>query len=135
MAACTPGITSDLNGSYTSPLLGAAFKPGSDDVRDSPALALVADLTSHGYFVVVHDPKVASERIEAVGGVAASSAIEACRDAQAIVVATDWAEYVGLDPVTVATSTDAHTVIDLRNCIDRNSWRAAGFEYLALGRS
>ena len=116
-------------------VLGVAFKPGSDDVRDSPALSLVADLCAKGYLVVSHDPKVPADVIERAGGLAASSVIDACRDAQTIVIATDWEEYMQLDPTTIAETTDAHTIIDLRNCVDRGSRKAAGFEYLALGRS
>lgn len=114
-------------------VLGAAFKPGSDDVRDSPAMWLMEKLlgaypTAHFRW---HDPAFPSGT-SLLGVSLDTSAGSAVEDADLVVVATDWAQYRSLDPSSCAP---AHrTVVDLRNCIPIDTWVAAGWEVHPLGR-
>ncbi|MDN4477512.1 UDP-glucose/GDP-mannose dehydrogenase family protein [Demequina sp. SYSU T00039] len=116
-------------------VLGAAFKPNSDDVRDSPALDIAGRLHLAGAEVRVYDP-------EAMGNAAAvwptlpfvADADEACADADLVIVATEWKEFRELDPAVVAGEVAQATVIDGRNCLPADQWIAAGWRYLGLGR-
>src|SRR5690554_4493752 len=116
-------------------VLGASFKPMSDDLRDSPALDVALRLQNLGANVVVTDP-------EALGNVAnahpnlsrAEDAHGAARDADVVVLVTEWREYVVLDPEDFGEVVAAKRVIDGRNVLDPTKWRAAGWEYRGLGR-
>ena len=115
-------------------ILGAAFKPDSDDVRDSPALGIALLAKAAGAEVVVHDPV-------ALHGVALKhpeleleqDLIKAFVDADAVVLATEWKEYRELDPKTVNPGNKF--IIDGRNVLDVALWQQAGFKVLALGRT
>ncbi|MGQ0573531.1 MAG: UDP-glucose dehydrogenase family protein [Pseudonocardia sp.] len=122
-------------GGRTVAVLGAAFKPGSDDVRDSPALDVAAALWSGGAQVRVHDPKAlaAAARVRPELTYATSVAA-ACVDADLVVLATEWDQYRALDPAALRRHVRTARVLDARNALDGEDWRAAGWTYLALGR-
>ena len=115
-------------------ILGAAFKPDSDDVRDSPALAIALLAQAAGANVVVHDPV-------ALHGVSLKhpdlpveqDLHKAFDSADAVVLATEWKEYRELDPTTVSVANKL--IIDGRNVLDVDKWQRAGFRVLALGKT
>ena len=116
-------------------VLGAAFKPESDDVRDSPALNVAGLLQLNGATVNVYDPKAIenSRRIFPTLNYATSVA-EACERADAVLVLTEWKEFVDLDPEDLADTVRAKVVVDGRNCLDVRRWTDAGWRLHALGR-
>jgi UDPglucose 6-dehydrogenase len=117
-------------------VLGAAFKPHSDDVRDSPALNVAAQASLQGADVVVTDPAaVDNARAHWPGLSYAATAEEAVAGADVVVLATEWPEYTGLNPEALARIARGRTVIDARNALDPVQWRAAGWRYRGLGRS
>lgn len=119
----------------TVAVLGAAFKPNSDDVRDSPALNVAGMLSLKGAQVVVFDPEAMDNSRRLFPTLSyADSARGACTDADIVLVATEWAEFVELDPVAVADVARGRIVLDGRNCLDRERWQAAGWDFYALGR-
>ncbi len=115
--------------------LGATFKPNSDDVRDSPALAVTRALHEAGAAVHVYDPEGSDNaRRELPDVTYAVSLVEAVRDADIVVVLTEWEEFRHADASTLGDLVKHQRVIDGRNCLDPASWRAAGWEYHGLGR-
>ncbi|HEY5856131.1 MAG TPA: UDP-glucose/GDP-mannose dehydrogenase family protein [Aldersonia sp.] len=116
-------------------VLGAAFKPGSDDVRDSPALDVAGRLHLHGAAVTVYDPR-AMENSRALFPMLeyAPSALDACVAADVVLVLTEWPEFRELDPGIVGDVVSARTLVDGRNCLDPHRWRARGWRYRGLGR-
>ena len=116
-------------------VLGAAFKPDSDDIRDSPALNVAAQLQLQGAVVRVTDPAAVenSRRLWPQLDYA-DSAEEAAERADAVLVLTEWSEYRQLDPVAFGTVVRQKRVLDGRNALDREAWTAAGWSYRALGR-
>jgi UDPglucose 6-dehydrogenase len=116
-------------------VLGAAFKPDSDDVRDSPALNVAGQIQLQGATVNVFDPQ-AMDNSRALFPTLnyATSAFEACEGADAVLVLTEWAEFRSIDPVALKAIVRCPLVIDGRNCLDPVVWRAAGWTYRALGR-
>ncbi|AYY13441.1 UDP-glucose/GDP-mannose dehydrogenase family protein [Actinobacteria bacterium YIM 96077] len=116
-------------------VLGAAFKPESDDVRDSPALNVAGRLQLQGAHVAVYDPK-AMENARAVFPTLeyAPAAVDACRGADVVLHLTEWREFRELDPRELADVVAARNVVDGRNCLDAAGWRAAGWTYRGLGR-
>ena len=116
-------------------VLGAAFKPESDDVRDSPALNVAGMLQLNGANVNVYDPKAMENSRRLFPTLNYSvSALEACERADAVLVLTEWPEFVDLDPGTLADTVRAKVVVDGRNCLDRARWNNAGWTLHALGR-
>ena len=118
-------------------VLGAAFKPNSDDVRDSPALSIAGSLSLSGAAVTVFDPEAMDNAARLFPTLNyAESADDALRGADLVVVATEWQEFRELDPVHVAGLVAAKTpvVIDGRNCLPAEKWREAGWRFRALGR-
>jgi UDPglucose 6-dehydrogenase len=116
-------------------VLGAAFKPNSDDVRDSPALNVAAAMHLKGADVRVHDPKAienARARFPTLGYF--DSAEAACRNADLIVLATEWEEYCTIDPVAFRSVVREPRLLDTRNAIDRQYWSDAGWQMFGLGR-
>lgn len=116
-------------------VLGAAFKPNSDDVRDSPALNVAAAMHLKGADVRVHDPKAianAKARFPTLGYF--ESAEEACRNADLIVLATEWDEYCNIDPTAFRSVVKEPRLLDTRNAIDRDYWSGAGWQVYSLGR-
>jgi UDPglucose 6-dehydrogenase len=116
-------------------VLGAAFKPNSDDVRDSPALSVAGQLQLQGALVSVYDPK-AMENAAALFPTLtyASSATEACRGAHLVLHVTEWPEFVAIDPATLGEVVSTRVVLDARNALDPQRWRDAGWTYRSLGR-
>jgi UDPglucose 6-dehydrogenase len=116
-------------------VLGAAFKPDSDDVRDSPALNVAGQIQLQGATVNVFDPQ-AIDNSRALFPTLnyATSAFEACAGADAVLVLTEWAEFRSIDPAALKETVRSPCVIDGRNCLDASMWRAAGWYYRALGR-
>lgn len=119
----------------TVAVLGAAFKPNSDDVRDSPALAVAGMLSLKGAQTVVYDPQAMDNSRRLYPTLAyADSAIAACEGADVVLVATEWGEFVELDPADVAAVARGRILLDGRNCMPGERWTAAGWTYRALGR-
>ncbi len=121
---------------------GMAFKPDSDDIRDSPALDIAESLARAGAHVMSADPQAVTPALLRVEKVGLSESLtvtddhlEASRDADAIVVATEWAVFSEQDPAEIAQLTKGRLVIDGRNCLDREAWKKAGFHYRGMGRS
>jgi UDPglucose 6-dehydrogenase len=116
-------------------VLGLAFKPHSDDIRDSPALEIAMRLAEAGAIVTATDPEaLENARRRAPGLSFAATAEEAVRGADVILLITEWPEFTELDPVAVGELVAHRTVIDGRNALDPASWRAAGWTYRGLGR-
>ncbi|MGO9899856.1 MAG: UDP-glucose dehydrogenase family protein [Solirubrobacteraceae bacterium] len=116
-------------------LLGLAFKPNTDDMREASSLVLAARLQANGARVCAFDPVAEDEARKLMPGVAfADSAIDAVRDVDAIVIVTEWPEFGALDWSEVASVTPGRVVIDGRNCLAASSVRAAGFVYEGIGR-
>ncbi len=116
-------------------VLGAAFKPNSDDVRDSPALSVAGQLHLEGADVAVHDPRAVANAREIFPTLEYSDSVdEACRGAHVVLHLTEWAEYRQLDPAELAKVVDTPVVVDGRNCLDAEAWRSAGWTYRGLGR-
>jgi UDPglucose 6-dehydrogenase len=117
-------------------VLGAAFKPDSDDVRDSPALDIAAQIAAAGAVVTIHDPKAiapAKKRFPALGF---SEDIEgALKGADLVLHLTEWKVYRELDPAKMAKLVANPIMIDGRNALDREAWIAAGWKFRALGRA
>jgi len=121
---------------YKISVLGATFKPDSDDVRDSPALDIAAQLHAAGANVVVHDPKgiePARKRFPSLNF--AESVTECVKGADLILHLTEWSEYRTLDPSLLSQLVKNKMIIDGRNALDRDFWRSAGWKFHALGRT
>src|SRR6476620_5031637 len=116
-------------------LLGLAFKPDTDDMREASSLVLASRLQGEGAEVVAYDP-VASERAaELLGSVEmAGSAMAALGGADAAVLVTEWKEFAELDWAAVAERMARPLIVDGRNFLDAAAMRAAGFEYEGIGR-
>jgi UDPglucose 6-dehydrogenase len=116
-------------------VLGLAFKPDSDDVRDSPALDVAARLAELGAHVVATDPKAvetARRRFPQLSY--AATAEEAAAGADAVLLLTEWKQFRELDPVRFGSVVASRVIVDGRNCLDPARWREAGWRYRALGR-
>ena len=128
-------LSEDLT-QYKIAVLGATFKPDSDDVRDSPALDIAAQLQAAGAQVVVHDPKGIEPARKRFPNLEYQERVaDAVKGADAILHLTEWTEYRELDPSVIGQLVKSKFVIDGRNALDRNLWRAAGWRIHALGRT
>ncbi|OLT46151.1 UDP-glucose/GDP-mannose dehydrogenase family protein [Cellulosimicrobium sp. CUA-896] len=115
-------------------VLGAAFKPDSDDVRSSPALDLARRLAGEGADVVVTDPQaIALAQAAAPELRYAAEVAEAVTGADVVVLATEWPEYRALDPAALAGVARSARLVDTRNALDLAAWRAAGWDARSLG--
>ncbi|MGB6452879.1 MAG: UDP-glucose/GDP-mannose dehydrogenase family protein [Streptosporangiaceae bacterium] len=115
-------------------VLGAAFKPGSDDVRDSPALDVAQILHGLGAEVTVHDPQAIENARRARPELRyADSVRTAATGADLVLLLTDWPEYAGIKPDELAEVTAARRIVDGRYLLDPATWRAAGWHYRASG--
>ncbi|MGI5323338.1 UDP-glucose dehydrogenase family protein [Actinomadura nitritigenes] len=127
-----------LGGSFadrTVGVLGAAFKPDSDDVRDSPALDVAASIRAQGGRVTVYDPRAMENARRAQPSLDfASSALSAAKDAHVVLLLTEWREFRDMDPADLAAVVAERNIVDGRNALDPERWRAAGWNYRALGR-
>ncbi|WP_240987130.1 UDP-glucose/GDP-mannose dehydrogenase family protein [Arthrobacter sp. Soil736] len=136
--ARTVGIARELCGGYlagrTVTVLGAAFKPDTDDIRDSPALDVAMQLAAAGAHVTVTDPKAINHawmrypqlRFEA-------STRRALEGAELVLLLTEWDEYRDLSPAAVGQLVRRRTVLDARNVLDASAWRAEGWTIRGLG--
>lgn len=116
-------------------MLGATFKPDSDDVRDSPALDVAVTMNNAGADVVVHDPKGLENAARVYPRMHYETDLDtALKDSELLVLGTEWREYRELDPVRVAGLVAMPSIIDARNVLDPAAWRNAGWTYRALGR-
>jgi UDPglucose 6-dehydrogenase len=128
-------LSEDLVGKKVA-ILGAAFKPDSDDVRDSPALDIAAQIQAAGAIVTVHDPKAianAQKRFPALKF--AEDINNTLKDADIVLHLTEWKIYRDINPGQVKSLVKTAIMIDGRNALDRDAWRAAGWKFRALGRS
>jgi UDPglucose 6-dehydrogenase len=128
-------LSDDLQGKKVA-ILGAAFKPDSDDVRDSPALDIAAQIQAAGAVVTVHDPKAianAQKRFPALNF--ADDVNATLKDAEIVLHLTEWKIYREIDPVKVKSIVKNPIIIDGRNALDRDLWQSAGWKFRALGRS
>ncbi len=117
-------------------ILGAAFKPESDDVRDSPALDIAIQIHANGADVTIHDPKAIENARKRFPVLTFSESIESCvENADIVLHLTEWKMYRELDPAVLITLVAQPILIDGRNALDRELWRSAGWKVRALGRS
>ena len=116
-------------------VLGAAFKPDSDDIRDSPALAVAATLRQLGAKVSVFDPAGMDRARRAHPELSYAGSVQgAARDADLVLLLTEWPEICDTDPEVLGKTVAQRWIIDARNSLDAQRWRAAGWQYRALGR-
>src|SRR4051795_4792840 len=116
-------------------LLGLAFKPNTDDMREASSLVLSARLQGEGAMVSVYDPVSEGEAREMIHGVEfASDALSCVRDADAVVLVTEWQEFKDLDWRQVAVAMAGRLIVDGRNALEPEAIRAAGLEYEGIGR-
>jgi UDPglucose 6-dehydrogenase len=116
-------------------VLGVAFKPNSDDVRDSPSLAVCDRLTAEGAIVTVHDPVAMPSAARKRPGLRyAPSVFEAAEGADLVLHLTEWSDYRAIDPAALARVVARHVIIDARCCLDADLWRAASWTIHVLGR-
>ncbi len=116
-------------------VLGAAFKPDSDDTRDSPALNIAGQIQLQGAAVSVYDPKAMDNARKLFPTLRyAASVQEACDSADLVLHLTEWREFREIDPAYLAGIVAVPRIIDGRNCLDDAAWRAAGWTYRGLGR-
>jgi UDPglucose 6-dehydrogenase len=128
-------LADDLTGKKVA-ILGAAFKPDSDDVRDSPALDIAAQLQAAGAIVTVHDPKAIANAQKRFPALKFAESIEATfTDAEIVLHLTEWKIYRELDPTKMKSLVKNPIMIDGRNALDRSAWREAGWKFRALGVS
>ncbi|MGA1660658.1 MAG: UDP-glucose dehydrogenase family protein [Candidatus Nanopelagicales bacterium] len=114
---------------------GAAFKPDSDDVRDSPALHVAAALRAAGATVTVHDPRAVDNARRLFSDLEyADTPAGAASGADVVLLLTEWRDYRDLDPALISDVVSARHIIDARNALDPVIWREAGWTYRALGR-
>jgi UDPglucose 6-dehydrogenase len=116
-------------------VLGAAFKPDSDDIRDSPALNVAARLCLDGADVTVHDPEAMDNARKAFPLLGyAVSADEALRGADLVLHLTEWPQFRAIDPVRARALVGRPLIVDGRGVLDADRWTAAGWQFRALGR-
>ncbi|MEW1842360.1 UDP-glucose/GDP-mannose dehydrogenase family protein [Nonomuraea angiospora] len=116
-------------------VLGAAFKPNSDDIRDSPALDVAVTIGHQGGQVTVYDPIALGNAREAHPELNyGESALDAVRGAHVVLLLTEWQEFVELDPEELGAVVATRRIVDGRNALNAETWRSAGWHYRALGR-
>jgi UDPglucose 6-dehydrogenase len=128
-------LSENLQGKKVA-ILGAAFKPDSDDVRDSPALDIAAQIQAAGAVVIVHDPKAianAQKRFPALQF--AEDINSTLKDAEIVLHLTEWKIYREINPAEVKSLVKSAIMIDGRNALDRELWQSAGWKFRALGRT
>jgi UDPglucose 6-dehydrogenase len=117
-------------------VLGAAFKAGSDDVRDSPALDVADQLLAEGARVHLYDPQAGPNAGRTCPGLrVAADVTDACTGSELVLVLTEWPEFADLDPVALGEVVARRRVLDARLLLDVDKWSAAGWQVRALGRA
>ena len=128
-------LSQDLRGKKIA-VLGAAFKPDSDDVRDSPALDIAVQLQGAGATVTVHDPKAIENARKRFPVLGFSETVAGCvQGAELVLHLTEWKIYREIDPSELIKLVAQPTIIDGRNALDREKWQRAGWKFRALGRT
>ena len=128
-------LSEDLRGKRIA-VLGAAFKPDSDDVRDSPALDIAVQVQAAGAQVTVHDPKaIESAKLRFPALEYSDDISTTLNGADLVLHLTEWKIYRELDPSQLIKLVSHPRIIDGRNALDRDKWRSAGWKFRALGRS
>ena len=129
------GLTGGLEGRKVA-VLGATFKPDTDDIRSSPALSIASALVERGARVTISDPAASAEAVAAeVDGAAFFADAEAAvAGAEAVLLCTEWEQYVRLDPARIGELVSERVVVDGRNALDPDAWKRAGWEYRGVGR-
>ena len=116
-------------------VLGLSFKPDSDDVRDSPAIDVAVQLNGSGADVIATDPEAIENSRLLHPQLSFTPDIEAAlTGAEAVVLVTEWRQFRAIDPVRAASLVARPIIVDARNCLDREAWRAAGWTYIGMGR-
>jgi UDPglucose 6-dehydrogenase len=118
-------------------VLGLAFKGGTDDVRESPAIAIVESLLREGCTIQAYDPAAMLRARDVLGEkniTYVSSAHEAAQDADALLILTDWQEFAALDPARLKALLRAPIVFDGRNLFDRDVMQRSRLTYISVGR-
>ena len=124
----------DLSGKVVA-VWGLTFKAGTDDLRDSPAIAIIERLMKLGAHVQAFDPTVNAMRTGIPNDlVIAGSSLEATSHADVLAVLTEWDEFKWISPSTIAAEMTGKQVVDARNLLDRKGWERAGFTYQGIGR-
>jgi UDPglucose 6-dehydrogenase len=114
---------------------GLTFKARTDDLRDSPALAIIRRLVGEGATVQAYDPTVEGPKVGLPTEITiADTAYSACVGAHVLAVLTEWDEFRWLDVAKIAEAMAGRGVVDARNLLERNDWRRAGFDYQGIGR-
>ncbi len=111
-------------------VLGLAFKPGTDDTRDSPGVALVRELVGRGAIVAAHDPMAV---VPALPAEVADDPYTAALGAEGLVVATGWQEFTGIDPRAMRDAMIGSAVVDAAGVLPADAWRAAGYSVYGIG--
>jgi UDPglucose 6-dehydrogenase len=128
-------LLEDLHGKKVA-VLGAAFKPDSDDVRDSPALDIAAQIHAAGANVVIFDPKANENAAKRFPALTYAASVEECLAGADIVLhLTEWKAFRALDPKALKSIVNTPIIIDGRNALDRELWKSAGWHFRALGRA
>ena len=136
VVALTRELLDDAVAGARVTVLGGAFKPNSDDIRDSPALDVAARLHRAGAVVTVYDPAAMDNARRAYPELCyAPSAVAAAAGAEVVLMLTEWQEFRDLDPDALAEVVAVRSIVDGRNALDREHWRARGWIYRALGRA
>lgn len=124
----------DVTG-LTIAVLGVAFKPNTDDVRDAPSLVIIPALQAAGAKIAAHDPEAREEAEEHLSNVSwANDAYTAAQNADAVVIITEWNEYRALDLKRIGESMNTKRLIDLRNIYKPHVMDDLGFHYVSIGR-
>jgi UDPglucose 6-dehydrogenase len=122
-------------GATTVAVWGLTFKANTDDLRDSPALAVIERLLGRGVAVHAFDPTCPRVRSGIPKGITlADSPLDACRGADVLAILTEWDQFKWIDPSEVARAMTGRHVVDARNVLDRSVWKRAGFSYEGIGR-
>jgi UDPglucose 6-dehydrogenase len=121
----------------TIAVLGLTFKPGTDDMRDAPSLAILPALADKGAIIRAHDPQGVNEAKKELSGADihyADNIDDAVQDADAVVLMTEWNEYRGLDLAKLKSQMKGNVFVDLRNVYEKELMQRHGFEYSCVGR-
>ncbi|SEE09222.1 UDPglucose 6-dehydrogenase [Arthrobacter alpinus] len=117
-------------------ILGASFKPHTDDIRDSPALDVAAQMAAQGALVTVSDPQAAGNQWLQFPQLAFEPDVAAAlAGAELVLLLTQWPEFTSLDPVRAATLVHRPVILDGRNALDAAAWQEAGWDYHGIGRA
>ena len=126
-------LDKDKNGKIA--VWGLAFKGGTDDCRESPAMDIVSEIIKHSSNVMVYDPKAMDNARKLIGDKVkyAQDAYEACEDADILVILTEWEEFRNADLNKVRGQMKTHKILDLRNMLNAAEVKTAGFDYACIG--